>query len=142
MDVTGVRQATKGSPDRFIGDVWVTVISAPPSLVRVNTVRFAPGARNAWHTHLFGQTLHVVEGLGVVQARGEAAVLIHPGETVWSPPGEWHWHGATPEHFMTHLAIWQGLAEGEAGEESTWADAVDEDAYRLAVAQAGVPPIP
>jgi quercetin dioxygenase-like cupin family protein len=65
-----------------------------PSRMRVNVVRFAPGARNAWHRHALGQTLHVTEGRGLIQSRGGEVVEIGPGDTVHTPPGEWHWHGA------------------------------------------------
>ena len=71
-------------------------------------VRFAPCARTAWHTHAMGQTLYVTEGIGLVQSRGGEVVVMRPGDTVHTPPGEWHWHGAAPEHFMTHLALWEG----------------------------------
>ena len=67
----------------------------------------SPGARTAWHRHAEGQTLHVTEGVGLVQARGGEVIDIRPGETIYTPPGEGHWHGATPDHFMTHLAIWE-----------------------------------
>ncbi|WP_329181306.1 cupin domain-containing protein [Streptomyces decoyicus] len=55
-----------------------------------------------------GQTLHVTEGIGLVQSRGGEVVVMRPGDTVHTPPGEWHWHGAAPEHFMTHLSLWEG----------------------------------
>jgi quercetin dioxygenase-like cupin family protein len=68
-------------------------------------VRFAPGSRTAWHVHALGQTLRVTDGVALVQARGSEAVAVHPGETVYTPPSEWHWHGATESKFMTHLAL-------------------------------------
>ena len=84
-------------------------------------VRFAPGARNAWHAHAVGQTVHVTEGIGRIQSRGGDMIEIGPGDTVRTPPGEWHWHGAAPGHFMTHLAMWEG-PEGGARRPSgaTW----------------------
>jgi quercetin dioxygenase-like cupin family protein len=80
----------------FQGDVYVDVIvrGESPSRMRVSLVRFAPGARTAWHRHVNGQTLHVTEGVGYVQARGGELVELHPGDTSYTPPGEWHWHGA------------------------------------------------
>ena len=63
-----------------------------------------------------GQTLHVTEGVGLVQSRAGEVVEIRPGQTVYTPPGEWHWHGAAPEHFMTHLAMWEGPGEGSGPE--------------------------
>jgi quercetin dioxygenase-like cupin family protein len=76
--------------------------------------------------HAVGQTLHVVEGIGRVQARGGELVEIRPGDTIHAPPGEWHWHGATPEHFMTHLAMWEAPEEGA---ESEWGDLVTDEEY-------------
>ena len=69
---------------------------------------FAPGARTAWHSHAVGQTLYIAEGEGLVQARGEAVVALRAGEVVSAPAGELHWHGAAPDHFMTHLAVSEG----------------------------------
>lgn len=123
------REATsKGTPDRFIGDVWMDRLTnaEPPSRIRVNVVRFAPGARNAWHAHAVGQTLHVTEGVGRVQSRGGDIVDIRAGDTVHTPPGEWHWHGAAPDRFMTHLAMWEAPDEGE---ESEWAEHVSDAEY-------------
>jgi quercetin dioxygenase-like cupin family protein len=118
----------KGDPERFVGDVWVDQLATGegPSPMRVNVVRFAPGARNAWHAHALGQTLHVTDGVGRVQSRGGAIVEIRPGDTVYTPAGEWHWHGAAPDHFMTHLAMWEAPAEGP---ESEWAEQVSDAEY-------------
>jgi len=120
-------------PERFIGDAWLDVIvrGEEPSRVRVSMVRFAPGARNAWHAHAVGQTVHVTDGVGRMQARGGELLEIRAGDTVYTPPGEWHWHGAAPDHFMTHLAIWEAPPEGP---ESEWGDQVAEPDY---VAQPG-----
>jgi quercetin dioxygenase-like cupin family protein len=114
----------------FTGDAWYDVIATGEgsSPLRVNIVRFAPGARNAWHAHANGQTLHVVEGRGRVQARGDDIVEIRPGDTIYTPPGEWHWHGATPEHFMSHLAIWHGVGDGSRPE-TEWGDLVTDEEY-------------
>jgi quercetin dioxygenase-like cupin family protein len=123
------REATsKGTPDRFIGDVWIDRLTnaEPPSRIRVNVVRFAPGARNAWHAHAVGQTLHVTEGVGRVQSRDGDVVEIRAGDTVHTPPGEWHWHGAAPDRFMTHLAMWEAPDEGE---ESEWGEHVSDAEY-------------
>ena len=118
----------KAPPETFTGDAWFDVVARgePPSRVRVNVVRFAPGARNAWHAHAVGQTVHVTEGVGRIQAHGGAVVEIRAGDTVHTPAGEWHWHGAAPDHFMTHLAIWEAPAEGP---ESEWGEQVSEAEY-------------
>jgi quercetin dioxygenase-like cupin family protein len=84
----------------FTGDVWYEVIAKgeAPSRMRVNTVRFAPSARTAWHSHSVGQTLYVAEGVGLVQSRGGGIIEIHPGDVIYTPAGEWHWHGAAADH--------------------------------------------
>ncbi len=122
--------SVKAPADKFTGDAWFDVIARgeAPSRLRVNVVRFAPGARNAWHSHVNGQTLHVTEGLGLIQSRGGDVLEIRPGDTVYTPPGEWHWHGAAPDQFMTHLAIWEGPADGQ-GPESEWGEHVTDDEY-------------
>ncbi|GHF05246.1 cupin [Streptomyces spiralis] len=78
-----------------------------PSKARANAVHFALGARTAWHYHGLGQTLCIVEGLALVQSRGGKILEGHPGDVIWTPPGEEHWHGAAPDHFMTHIALWE-----------------------------------
>ena len=103
-----------------------------PSRVRVSVVRFAPGARNAWHAHAVGQTVHVTEGVGLIQSRGESALEIHPGDTVFTPAGEWHWHGATADQFMTHLAIWEA---SDSGAEADWGELVTDAEYKAASAK-------
>ena len=122
--------STRGPEEMFTGDVWFDVIARgeEPSRLRVNAVHFAPGARTAWHTHAAGQTLHVTEGVGLVQSRGGDLVVMKPGDTVYTPPGEWHWHGASPEHFMTHLAMWEALGEGQ-GPETTWGEHISDEEY-------------
>ncbi|HEU5203778.1 MAG TPA: cupin domain-containing protein [Candidatus Limnocylindrales bacterium] len=128
MDLVRKPPTEKAMADRFVGDAWLDVIvrGDEPSRVRVSMVRFAPGARNAWHAHAVGQTVHVTEGVGRMQARGGELLAIRAGDTVYTPPGEWHWHGAAPDHFMTHLAIWEAPA---VGEESEWGDQVTDAEY-------------
>ncbi len=67
-----------------------------PSRMRANTVHLAPGAHTAWHRHAVGQTLHVTQGIGLVQSRGGDVVVMRPGDTIHTPPGQWHWHGVRP----------------------------------------------
>jgi quercetin dioxygenase-like cupin family protein len=112
----------------FTGAVYIDEITdrSIPSGIRVNAVRFSPGARTAWHSHARGQTLRVTEGLGRAQARGGEVITLRPGDTVYTPPGEWHWHGAGPDNFMIHLAIWEAPAEGA---ESEWGDHVTDEEY-------------
>ena len=131
MEIQPPRPSTKAPAETFTGEAWFDVIAQgqSPSRLRVNVVRFAPGARNAWHAHANGQTLHVTEGIGRVQSSGGKVTEIRPGDTVWTPPGEWHWHGAAPGHFMTHLAMWEGLADGQQGPETSWGDQVRDEEY-------------
>ena len=128
MELVRKPPTEKAGADRFVGNAWLDVIvrGDEPSRVRVSMVRFAPGARNAWHAHAVGQTVHVTEGVGRIQARGGDLIAIRAGDTVYTPPGEWHWHGAAPDHFMTHLAIWEAPVEGE---ESKWGDQVSDEEY-------------
>jgi quercetin dioxygenase-like cupin family protein len=134
MEILRKAPTVKAGSDRFVGDAWFDVIvrGEGPSRVRVSVVRFAPGARNAWHTHALGQTVHVTEGVGRIQARGGKLLEIRAGDTVHTPPGEWHWHGAAPNHFMTHLAIFESPAEGA---ESEWGDQVPDAEYHAEPAE-------
>ena len=131
MEIVPNEPTSKGHPDSFIGDAWVDIIvrGTEPSRVRVNRVRFAPGARTAWHAHTVGQTLLVIDGVGRAQARGGDVIEIRAGDTIDTPPGEWHWHGAAPDRFMSHLAIWE--APGDGGRESEWGDHVTDEEYGL-----------
>jgi quercetin dioxygenase-like cupin family protein len=128
MDMVNKETTYKAPAETFTGDAWVDVIArgVEPSRLRVNMVRFAPGARNAWHRHAVGQTLHVTEGRGLVQARGAEVLEVRPGDTIHTPPGEWHWHGAAPDHFMSHLAMWEAPGEGP---ETEWGDQVTDEEY-------------
>ncbi|WP_335755273.1 cupin domain-containing protein [Streptomyces niveus] len=101
MEFLEKKPSSKGPAERFTGDVWVDMIAegVAPSRLRVGVVRFAPCARTAWHRHAVGQTLHVTEGVGLVQARDGEVMVMRPGYTVHTPPGVWHWHGAAPDHF-------------------------------------------
>ncbi|WTN63572.1 cupin domain-containing protein [Streptomyces sp. NBC_00626] len=121
--------STKGPADRFTGNVWVDSLVAgeAPSRLRASMVRFAPCSRTAWHRHANGQTLHVTEGIGVVQARGGKLIVMRPGDTVHTPPGEWHWHGAAREHYMIHLAMVE--TNGDGGDATEWGELVTDEEY-------------
>jgi quercetin dioxygenase-like cupin family protein len=130
VKILAKQPSVKGPAQMFTGDVWYDVIAQGSELsrMRVNLVRFAPGARTAWHRHAVGQTLHVTDGVGLIQSRGAEIIEIHPGETFYTPPGEWHWHGAALDHFMAHLAMWEGPGEGQ-GPESEWGELVSDEEY-------------
>jgi quercetin dioxygenase-like cupin family protein len=106
---------TKGSGDKFKGDVYFDVVikGEPPSRIQISSVHFTPGAHTAWHRHAVGQYLHVTEGTGLVQERDGETKVLRPGDTIYTPPNTWHWHGATKDHFMTHLAIWELPESGD-----------------------------
>jgi quercetin dioxygenase-like cupin family protein len=126
MEIVPRTPTAMGPAEWFTGDVWYDVIAEGPSRVRANVVRFAPGARSAWHAHARGQTLYVTDGVGYVQSRGGGVTVIRPGDVVDTPPGEWHWHGATPDRFMTHVAMWEAPEDGPGAE---WGDHVTDSEY-------------
>jgi quercetin dioxygenase-like cupin family protein len=115
------------SADYFTGTVWQDpIIEAPaPARIRVARVTFEPGARTAWHTHPLGQTLHVVAGLGRAQSWGGPIREIRAGDTVWFAPGEKHWHGASPQSAMVHIAMQEAL-DGAA---VAWLEHVTDEQY-------------
>ena len=132
MDIhaCGSRPSRRGPADSFTGTVWQDpIIEAPaPARIRSGMVRFEPGARTHWHTHPLGQTLSVISGFGRVQVWGDKAREIRPGDVVWIPPGEKHWHGAAPDHAMTHLAMHEALD----GANVTWLEPVSAAQYENA----------
>lgn len=124
MEISRKAPTANGPADTFTGDVWIDPITRglPSSQLNVAAVHFSPEARTAWHSHGGGQTLYVTEGRGLVQARGQEIIEINPGDVVFAPDGEEHWHGATPDHFMTHLSITEGAPR--------WAEHVSDAEYR------------
>ena len=130
MDIkrNGTQPSSKGSADYFTGSVRIDPLMQPSAPARVAGARvaFEPGARTAWHTHPLGQTLIVTAGYGLVQRWGGSTEEIQPGDVVWFPPGEKHWHGATPTTAMTHIAIQEAL-EGKVVE---WLEPVSDEQYQ------------
>lgn len=126
MDIfpAGSRPSLKARSEWFTGTVWQDpIVEAPePARIRALRVGFEPGARTAWHTHPLGQTLHVLSGVGLVGLRDQAPQVIRPGDTVWIPPLEEHWHGATAETKMVHLALQEALD----GSVATWLEHVTD----------------
>ena len=121
-------RSVAGPADWFTGLVHIDGIRNPDehSAVGCAHVRFAPGARTAWHTHSRGQTLYVTDGIGYVACRGGEVREIRPGDVVFIEPGEEHWHGASPDRFMAHIAIQEADAQGQV---VTWHGEVTEDEY-------------
>jgi quercetin dioxygenase-like cupin family protein len=126
---SGSKPTRKVSSEYFTGNVWQDPIieADEPARVRALKVSFEPGARTAWHTHPLGQTLHVISGVGLMGLRNEAPQLIKAGDTVWIPPDEEHWHGASATNSMTHIAIQEALD----GSVADWLDKVSDDEYQL-----------
>ncbi len=120
-----------GPEDWFTGAVYIDAVASPSATSRVSasSVHFTPGARTAWHTHPNGQTIYVVEGVGLAQRRGGPIEVIRTGDRVFFDPGEEHWHGATATRFMTHIAIVQ---VDDAGNSATWGDHVTDEEYAAA----------
>jgi quercetin dioxygenase-like cupin family protein len=131
MEVLPKQPSVKAPAEWFTGDVWIDAIAngQEPSRIRVNVVRFTPGARTAWHSHVLGQTLYVTEGVGLVQSRGGEITEMQPGQIIYTSPGEWHWHGAARDHFMTHFSMTEGVGEGK-GPETEWGAPVADAEYR------------
>ncbi len=130
MDIkrNGSQPSGKGSEENFSGAVRIDpLFRAPdPARVSVASVTFEPGARTAWHSHPLGQTLVVTAGCGRVQRWEGPAEEIRPGDVVWAPPGEKHWHGAAPTTAMTHLSI----VEQPNGKGADWMEKVTDEQYR------------
>ena len=124
---SGSQPSAKGPDAYFTGTVRIDAPFTGSGEARVGgaTVTFEPGARTAWHTHPFGQTLLVLSGLGRVQREGGAIEDIRPGDIVWFAPGEKHWHGAAPDCAMSHIAI----AEKLDGSAVTWLEKVTDAEY-------------
>jgi len=118
----------QGPSDWFTGIAFIDTIAAAsdPSRAAAALVHFSPGARTAWHTHPYGQTIYVTEGIGRCQKRGGSIEEIRPGDRVYFEPGEDHWHGATPNRFMAHVAIQE---VDETGTQVTWGEHVTDQEY-------------
>jgi quercetin dioxygenase-like cupin family protein len=123
----GTQPSGKGPADYFTGTVRVDPLFQAPDPARTNgaSVTFEPGARTAWHTHPLGQTLIVTAGFGRVQRWGGTVEEIRPGDVVWFPPGEKHWHGASPTTAMTHIALQERLD----GKVVDWLEKVTDQQY-------------
>ena len=123
----GSQASGKGPADWFSGTVRIDPLiqTQAPARVASALVTFEPGARTAWHTHPLGQTLIVTAGCGRVQHWGGLIEEIRPGDVVWIPPGEKHWHGAAPTTAMTHIAIHEQL-DGKAVD---WLEHVSDEQY-------------
>lgn len=122
---------SRGPEQNFTGTAEVTgrFQSEAPARIGGATVMFEPGAHTAWHSHPLGQTLVVMQGHGFVQHWGQPAQAIGPGDVVWIPPYVKHWHGATPNEAMTHVALSEKLNDSSV----TWMEALSDAQYAQAV---------
>ena len=129
MNITrnGSQPSVKGPSDWFTGTVRIDspFQTSEPARIGGAIVTFEPGARTAWHTHPLGQTIIVTAGCGWAQHEGGAIETIQPGDIVWFPPGEKHWHGAAATTAMTHIAIVEVLD----GKSADWMEQVSDEQY-------------
>ena len=114
MELRTPPATAKGPATTFTGDAWLDRFAdgGDESRLVASTVRFTPGARTHWHSHPLGQTLHCTDGVGLVATRDGRVIILRMGQTVWTPPGEEHWHGATRDNLMCHLALVVTTPEG------------------------------
>ena len=132
MEITRNSTETAAGPSEwFTGAVYIDAVARPSDASRLSAsnVHFGPSARTAWHRHPNGQTIYVLEGVGLAQRRGGPIAVIRPGDRVFFEPGEDHWHGAAPTRFMAHLAM---LEVDDEGNLATWGDQVTDEEYAAA----------
>jgi quercetin dioxygenase-like cupin family protein len=135
---SGSQPSIPGPAEWFTGAVRIDPLfqARDPARVVGASVTFEPGARTAWHTHPLGQTLIVTSGCGLAQSWGGPISVIRPGDVIWFPPGEKHWHGAAPTTAMTHIAIQEEFRDCTAGPEQfhgktvDWMEPVSDEQYR------------
>ena len=123
----GTQASVRGPEEYFTGSVRIDMYfkATEPGRSSAGSVTFEPGARTAWHTHPLGQAIIITAGCGWVQREGGPVDEVHPGDTVWFPAGEKHWHGATPTMGMTHIAVTESLN----GKAADWLEQVTEEQY-------------
>ncbi len=126
-------RTNRGPADWFTGAVYIDPVAAPSegSRLSASNVHFTPGARTAWHTHPNGQTIWVTEGVGLTQRQGGPIEVIRPGDRVFFEPGEVHWHGASANRFMVHVAMLEVDGDGNA---AVWGEHVTDEEYAAAPA--------
>jgi quercetin dioxygenase-like cupin family protein len=131
VQLTAPSATAKAPAAAFTGDVYVNPIKtkAEPSRLIASIVRFTPGARSNWHSHALGQTLFCTDGRGSVVSRDGTVIRLTPGDTVWTPPGEEHWHGAGIDSMMCHIAMLEGVEDGDG---TTWLEPVTDEQYTAA----------
>jgi len=138
MDIkrVGTQPSGTGPADWFTGTVRIDPLfqANVPARAAGANVTFEPGARTAWHTHPLGQVLIITAGCGRAQSWSGPIEELRPGDVVWFPPGEKHWHGAAPKTAMSHIAIQEAL-DGKVVE---WMEHVTEDQYHGKITSQGL----
>jgi quercetin dioxygenase-like cupin family protein len=131
IHLAGSRPTRRAPSEHFTGTVWQDPIIAAEAPARIVAARvtFEPGARTNWHSHPLGQTLYVISGIGRFQTKGEPVHEIRPGDVIWIPPNEKHWHGGSPTSGMTHIAMQESLD----GNYSNWVEPVTDAEYSAKV---------
>ena len=130
MNIEPTTPTVKNPPEQFAGDVWLDTIVVPHDADQRTTmarVRFAPGARTAWHSHARGQYLHVTSGVARFGGRDGTILEVHAGQTLYTPPGEEHWHASAPGSFMEHLAVLE--AADDPSTTTAWAEHITDADY-------------
>lgn len=131
MQIEPAKPTAKNPPEQFAGDVWLDVIAAPHEAdqrMTVATVRFAPGARTAWHSHARGQYLRVTQGVARIGGRDGTVIDVYPGQTIYTPPGEEHFHAAAADGFMEHIAMLE--AGDDPATTTIWLEHITDEDYR------------
>jgi quercetin dioxygenase-like cupin family protein len=131
VQLTTPSPAAKAPEALFTGDVHVSPLKKAdgPSKLIASIVRFTPGACTNWHSHTLGQTLFCTDGTGLVVSRDGTVIRMRPGDTVWTPPGEQHWHGAGADCTMSHIAMLEGTGDGDG---TTWLEPVTDEQHAAA----------
>lgn len=130
MQIEPTVPTTLNSPEQFAGEVWLDPIALPHEADQhmvVVTVRFSPGARTAWHSHEKGQYLRVTAGVGRFGTRDGQIIEVHPGQTLYTPPGQEHWHAAAPGFFMEHIAMVEN--GNDPATTNTWLEHITDDEF-------------
>jgi quercetin dioxygenase-like cupin family protein len=130
MFIEPARETVKNPPEQFAGDVWLDLIAVPhvpEQRAVVAKVRFAPGARTAWHSHARGQYLHVTAGVARFGSRDGTIIEVQAGQTLYTPPGEEHWHASANGTFMEHIAILEN--DDDPAVTTIWAEHITDDQY-------------
>ena len=130
MQIEPQKPTVKNPPEQFAGDVWLDTIAVPREADQrmvVATVRFAPGARTAWHSHARGQFLRVTQGIARFGQRDGTIIEVHPGQTIYTAPGEEHFHAASHGSFMEHIAILE--AADDPTTTNTWLEQITDEDY-------------